>query len=509
MSKRLTWKRHFLLLLLVTFVCINATQQAWAKGLNDELKATKDMPQVVQKYLESMYLSKSSAQDQTKELKKMLEKSNKAGDRFFAFHLLGRFAAGEGIPEKNKAAGWLEAAQEDALEILTDNLNEDDLSISEREMTVYAIGRVAASTATASPDINKDALEGLVKSANGDQLLLSRAAVPLLGKVILLQGKNWEDLSEQAGDTLMKELESADPTRKRYAIVATIQFLRNLKLVKGAEPLNEATKEVWEELNDQLDDIDSVQLQIDLKRLVTILAAKRKEPAFKSLIKKSQSIVNGYELKPKAFSGKINEILEQFKEEDDLEDLDAATAQALKLSRPERDLLLILLQAAASAPENPMHRLRAQYFAIFKLSNDANSNLAFSQVGRFYLSQLYQRQSDQKGLVAIGALSSLLASTDQSPLVLPLLEEITDSINYKLPYWAQRRLVSLVFLSAADSPNDQVNEAAFKLLLHIRKNTLQMGLAWEVQQRLKFLSKSASNKRVMRLAAEALNQGKS
>jgi len=347
------WPVFFALSLLL------GADPAWA-GLKETIKSNRNLPELLQGELTKLYASQQMADKGLEELEALVKAGELPGDRVFPFYLLGRLAAGEGVPAATQGAKWLGDLQEDALEQLIDHLNNDDLTLSDREMAVFALGRVAASTATAEVDFNETALKALVKTSQGKEGLLARAAVSQLGGAVIRPGQDADDLNQDAGKALAKEIEEDDPERRWYAIFAAVGLL------KAAPVLNKGVEEVWETLNDELDEFASPLQQAELRRAMGELLRAKQDKPFAKLAAATKKELEGMTAKETAMEGDMTKVLDRLADADDPEDLDEALLRGLALStRSAKDMnrLLFWLQSACLDPKLSGAKLRFYYFA--------------------------------------------------------------------------------------------------------------------------------------------------
>ncbi len=94
-----------------------------------------------------------------------------------------------------------------------------------------------------------------------------------------------------------------------------------------------------------------------------------------------------------------------------------------------------------------------------------------------------------------------MVSTDYEQLLLPILTEISLSLESEFQVWIARRLIGLIFLQAGDSPNAKVAMESAKILVQIAKTSKLSVLRWEANKRLEYLAQFAKENTVRKYAA--------
>ena len=109
-----------------------------------------------------------------------------------------------------------------------------------------------------------------------------------------------------------------------------------------------------------------------------------------------------------------------------------------------------------------------------------------------FLSEIAQFGNSIKSQIPLTMLDSLLSSTEYIQLTKPVLEEIKIFLNFPLPIWVKRRLVTNIFTLAGNSPNPEIAEAALKILITIADKHDTIALRYDALNRIQQLDKFAS-----------------
>jgi hypothetical protein len=99
-------------------------------------------------------------------------------------------------------------------------------------------------------------------------------------------------------------------------------------------------------------------------------------------------------------------------------------------------------------------------------------------------------------------LARLLAANDQPALVIPVLDEIKDMALTNLPAWLDARIISLLFLQAADSPVEAIRQRAFQNLGQVGQESKNWAMRYEVLTRMEQLEKLSKDTSIQALAAK-------
>ena len=247
-----------------------------------------------------------------------LENPPKNGDSAFPLRMLGDFVVGLGKPKGGKLDKDL---QEKGLEHLIKNALDDDYSITRREFALLQLHRIVrAKTPRPSPFL-EETLEALETLSNNPHLVLSLGAIHSLGVLATRKGKDWEDIIEEAADILIKRMDNDDLEIRRFAILTTIRTLH------FAVKPTDTPKELWEELVEALEEIESPKFFRGIRPHLTRLIKAKKRSPFAGQVKEAKEALQDFKRKTKPSEGPFNEILTQFSETSDLPEINAALAR--------------------------------------------------------------------------------------------------------------------------------------------------------------------------------------
>lgn len=468
--------------------------------------AYKAKPKKLSNFIEQKLSGLYSRDEQRREkaleaIQAATHKTLRKGDSFFPYHILGSYVLGEGAPARfnldKEFRGQINKVQEKALNYLNEQAKESELSVSSREVIVRQLSKVAVMKKIHNFDLIEDTVNVLIDIAKSDNQILSHAAIAGLKEVSLKSQKRWSDISKDAVKAIVTGLDESRTERQRVA------FLESLDILRKAKYKTPAIEYLWGEVNSSLDEIRSPLLQDKVKLLMSDILRQKAGSSFRDEIKKGKKELSRLEPIKKVNRDPLNEVLTLVKEEVNPSYLEAALDRLLKETRKDRIFLHHVYSNLGNIilhPEISDYKLRLLNNALITLTHDVNSPLFYYRTSLNLLGQIAIFRNSSKANISIIMLANLLSSTDHPALLLPILDEIYQTTSSNLPIWVQQRLVTLFFIQAGDSPNEEVALEAAKYLGKIGRRSNQIALKWEAVSRLQQLAEHAKEESVKQFA---------
>lgn len=460
--------------------------------------------QAYKKHLSGIRLKLFSRDEDTREdaleqIFDSLEEPPGKGDAEFPLQVLGDLLVGEGKPEDGEIDKDL---QEKALNRLIKNALEDDHAISRREFALWQLHRlVRVKTSRPSP-LMEDTLAALEDLSEDPQLVLSLAAIHSLGALATRNGKAWEDTGEEAAEILIDRMDSDDLEIRRFAILSTIRSLH------FALKPTDTPKELWEELVEAIEDIESPRFFAGIRPHLELLIKAKKNSPFGSEVSEAMEAIEDFDKKTKASKGPFHEILSEFIATSDLEDMNEALARIEAEGRRDPTLRALGLNAVIAKASNlkiAPYTLRVLLSSMLRQGRVHGSATMYYRSSMELLGLSTIHRGNGKANIPLTHLAMLLASTDRPGLVIPVINEIkTFTMARSQPLWTARRMIALLFLQAGDSPNAEIRLHALKVLQAIEKSSKNWALRSEVWTRISHLARFAKDNDVKSRAAQWL-----
>jgi len=430
-------------------------------------------------------------------LKKEVALSRQSGDSAFVYQILIDFVLGKEQPPASKKSKDLLSLRESALDFLIDQAKNDEIDISDREIIVAGLGKIAVQTDLPDFEFNEDAVSTLSGLCSHAHMILRHAALIALKPVVLIEDPKWEDLSETAAKSISDDLDSSDAEWQR------ILFLENLSLLAKTEKATPATRLIWDQLTEAISDIHSPTLQqkvtIELGNQIKIHSGQM----FQEQVQNAKEELEAVKGLKKKTNEKLPELLNRFKTEDDPVELEAIGEALFEQAKKERHALYLIYSTLGSYPlltDLNDYQLRFVNETLISLTHLSESPLFYYRTALVLLGELVVHQTGHRAYIPLALLGNLLTSTDHPGLVLPVIRELRQALEGEFPVWIGRRMIGLIFIAAGDSPQEKIAYQATETLVEIAENANKAALRWEAGKRLKYLSLHAQDEAVRKLA---------
>lgn len=476
-------------------------------GLADTLFDKREKGQTIQEfhaYLESVRSQlfapdEDDREDAFERIEESLENPPLTGDAIFALALLGDVLVDAGRPPGGKDDRGL---REDAAELLTETALDSSLVISRREAALAQLLRVVRAKRIPNFQIRDDIFNSLATLSEDSRPVIAHGAIIALTIVAGISGKTWGMFTAPTVDLLQDRMSGSDLEMRRNAILEVVYILEKTDLP------SEISQVLWEELAENLDDIESPTLQNDLRPHLKRLLDKHKSSPFTSQAEEVREELEDFSAKADPAEGKLPELFEQLTEEDDLEDLESLLARLEAVARQEPTLRAIVttaLMTKASDIRIDPYFLRITLDSLARLGRVPGSAMMYYRTANQLLDLAFIHRSSGKAHFPLTQLARLLASTDKPGLVLPVLENIKYlAAARNQPVWVGRRLVALLYLQSGDSPNEEIRAHALKLLREMGASARNWAIRAEVHIRMGQLSRFARDAGIKAKAADWL-----
>lgn len=429
------------------------------------------------------------------EMKTATKLTEQKGDNFFVYSVMARFILSKDAPPEFRTdedyKDDIVSLQEDVLGFLIEQVEDDENSVSDREMLIQELARIAANDKLADFDMNSDAIKVLIILSEDESIVLKHAAIVGLKDIVIKQAERWESLAEDSAKAITEELEDDNLILQRIAFVECIDVLE-----KG-ELANDATRHVWDAVTSALGSVNSPNFKEEIKLKMEKLVKEKSGTMFKEEVTEAKEQLIDTIVERTTIQERFEVLLEMLKEESEPDRLEALMVALKKEAGKDRKLFNIVfwrLVEASFLPELPAYKLRIMNETLVDIVHDMADPLYFYQVGMTLLGEMYLYENSYAGGIPLAILIGHLSSTDFEGLILPLLQVIRQSAQSDLPVWIQRRLITLIFIQAGDSPNQTVAVEATKYLWLTVKEAKIPVLRWECMNRLRYLAKFSRNK---------------
>lgn len=427
--------------------------------------------------------------------------SLKEGDSFLALQVITDFILGKNLPdlyEKDEDyRDEINSLREQMLEFLISEAQDDEFNISAREFAIQKLSQVATAENLPDFDFNIDAIGAIESLAGSEKLALKHSAMVGVKNIVLKTNQKWEDAAITAAEILASDLSSSNIEIQRIA------FFECLDLIQKSGMRTEAIVKIWEATASALGDIQSPSLQEHVKDLLVELTKAKTGPMFREQVRAVKEELNDLEDNKKLNKEPIEELLVQLKDEDDPVELEAILDRLLKESSKQRSLLYVVyskLMEASLQSEASLYKIRKLNSALIQLTHDTNSPLFYYRTALFFTGEISIFKNSDKANIPISMLGNMLSSTDQSELLLPIINELKLAVDSELPVWIQRRLITLMFMVAGDTSNELVGVNTTKVLKTVADSSDKVAVRYAAFNRISLLVKHAKEDKVKETA---------
>ncbi len=431
-----------------------------------------------------------------KELKVLTGQSKMAGDSFFIYRILTQFILDTAKPKDVKELDDIRDLQENTLEFLIDQVKNDDISTSSREFILTQLGKIANSDFLPKFELNEIAISAIGSLSEDENLILYHTAIVYLKPIALQLDKKWADVSESAAEYIIDDLSSSKTERQRIALLESIDVL------KKAEKGTKAIKKIWEGVASAMSDIRSPALQKTVRTQMEALMKANSGQMLKEQVEEVDEALRDMEEKIVIVKEPLQELIENLADESDPVEIDGILTALYKQAQKDRTLLNTIFARLAGMtllPEISAYKLRMLNEGLIKLAHFSKSSLYFYRTALIFLGEVSVYRSSSHASIPISMLGNLLRSTDYPELVIPVIRELTLSLNSDLPIWIGNRFIGLIFIQTGDSPNEEIALYSAKSLLDIVDQIKRSAFRWEASVRIKHLSLYADNEAVTTL----------
>ncbi len=463
----------------------------------------KKISQLIESELVALYLSNEDQRKVAfKRLKTSVTQPLKDGDRFYVYTIFSHFVTGWQMPEMLKsdsnAKEGINDLREEVLEFLIDEVNNSKRSISDREYLLTLLSNIAGSENLFEFKQNQMAIKALGKNTDNDHSVLRHAAIIGLKDIILKTGEKWEQQEKLAAEYLADTLESGYLEQQRTS------FLESIDVLKRAQGRTDGVKLLWEKILDELPEIKSEALKKSIHYKLRLLVGLKAGVTFERQVKITKEALKQMVMKDSNIKKPLPELFQLLKTETGAEDLEPVIWALMKKSKKNQQLFYEIYTSIMRLTldgDFSDYKLRLLNETLIVLTHDTQSTLFFYQTSMLFLEEVYLFHSSQKANIPLVMLGSLLVSTDHEELLVPVIQEISLSVDSDLPLWIRRRLLGLIFIQAGDSPNIKVAMNAAKRLVALSKTSKNSVIKWESSKRLDYLAKFAKEPMVKNFAA--------
>ncbi|MGK0290347.1 MAG: hypothetical protein ACI86H_001803 [bacterium] len=496
-------KKFWLFLFLIVTIPVIASAASFFKEMPKSVYPIYPMTVYLERYRVEylMHRDEEIREDYSKALISATKNTQQEGDTIFPYLIIKNFLI-KPIPFKvRRDKDLLEIVQEsrnDLLEELVDQAKDSELLLSKREVAVKMLGQIAISKLE-KIDWNEKAMKGLKDIASGKNPVLIHTALIYLTKLAIKEGVVWEDVREGAADALANVIKQDDDQElKKLAFLETIQAL------KKATQKNDATETLWEALEGEIDSIKSPAHQVLLRKKLIELLNLKSRTIFRELAKDVKDELKDWENLREIVKNPLKEVLEDIQTNKDEKELEGSITKALEDIEKDRSLQFLVFTSFAknmSQQEQSFYRVRLFGSALIRLTHQSKSPLFFYRTASVLLGLVSIHKDKPVANIPMILLGDLLSSTDSAGLLLPILNEI-DSVlkSSSIPVWIKKRLVSLLFLQAANSTNSTVRQTAFNLLKNSSKSASLNAVRWVALKRIQQLGLYAKDGRIQQAA---------
>ena len=425
--------------------------------------------------------------------KKVSGQSKRQSDRIIPFTILTQFVLSQELPKKLKSdedyMEDLEDLQMEVLEYIIENVVNDELSTGDREYLMEQLALIVTTIKSDNFDFIQKSVDAILEAGSVDSPVLRHTAMVAATAFAVKSDDQWNDLAESSAQFIGADLENSDTDLQRFS------FFVSLDTIKIAQSKSEAIVHLWEVVAANYEEITSPILQSTVKSAIKSLIKTNSGDLFKDEIEEIKEALDDEESLKKLNKQPLNEILEEINDVEDLVDLEAVLDRLIKLSQSDRVILYQIYQKLIEQSLNPeisLFKLRLVNETIIKMAHNTNSPLFFYRSAMIFLSEIAQFGNSIKSQIPLTMLDSLLSSTEYIQLTKPVLEEIKIFLNFPLPIWVKRRLVTNIFTLAGNSPNPEIAEAALKILITIADKHDTFALRYDALNRIQQLDKFAS-----------------
>lgn len=488
-----TMIRRLIALLICSFLLVQTSQ---ALSFFDSLyqQDTRNYYKFVSKHVAKLYHQDEDVREKYhEELKTLSGQSKMSGDSFFIYRILTEFVMNTTKPDKTGDMEDIKDLQENTLEFLVDQVNDDDISISSREFIITQLGKIAKSEFLPDFDLNETAVSAIGNMAENDNLILHHTAIVNLKPVAMKWQEKWISLAENAAGHIVEGVSSSNIERRRISLIESIAVLQR------AERGTDAIKTIWEGVSGALSDINSPDLQKNIREKVEKLIVANSGQMYKEQVDDAREALGEMEEKRVIAREPLQELITRLSEETDVVEIDGIMTALYKHAKKDRTLFnTIFAQIAGMTllPEISAYKLRMLNEGLIKLTHLSNSTLYYYRTALILLGEVSVYRSTAHANIPITMLGNLLRSTDYPELVTPVVQEIAISLDSDIPVWIGNRLIGLIFIQAGDSPNEKIALFSTKHLIDIIKDNKRSAFRWEAGVRIKYLTLYATNESV-------------
>lgn len=436
-------------------------------------------------------------EDSIEGLKKAVGQSKRQSDRMIPFTILTRFVLSKELPRKLKKnedfMEDLEDLQMEVLEYLIENLNNEDLATGDREILMEQLTLIATTIKTSNFDFKEKSVSAVLEAGSTESPVLKHTAMTIAKAFAIKDEDEWAGLAESSAQLIGADMENSDTDLQRFS------FFVSLDTIEIAPSKTDAVVHLWEAVASNYEEISSPILQSMVKSAIKSLIKSNSGDLFKEEIEEIEEALEDEESLKKLNKQPLEEIFEEIKEVDDLVELEAILDRLTKLSQSDRVILYQIYQKLIEqslSSEISLFKLRLINETIIRMAHNTKSLLFFYRTGMVFLSEIAQFGNSIKSQIPLTMLDGLLSSTEYLQLTKPVMEEIKVFLNFTLPIWVKRRLVTTIYAQAGNSPNPEVAEAATRILIDIADNHETIALRFDALTRIEQLQKLASTKSV-------------
>ncbi len=465
----------------------------------DDIKSVRKYKEFLQSKRQLLYSTdKSVRKDTFALLKNSAAGPVREGDSIFAMLPLTEFVMAVNAPTTPRFKPD-DGLQGDAVDLLEDYAKDNKQTITARENALEALGQIAVAEKLGDDGWNKDAVKAMVSVADGKDVVLVHTAMVGLGRVAIKSGKPWREFADMAAKAMVARLGDKDPMIQRVA------FFECLRAIQNAREFNDATERIWDKLTDHLGDIRSPALQDDVKARYSAIVSERQGSAFRKQADAAKKELGKLESLRKLAKDELIDLVITVRESDDPVKIESALDKIIEDTKNDRSLQLTIasaLTAAASQPETTAYKLLVIGNTMTEITRRTGSPLMYYRTASTLLGLAAFHQGQGRASVPLIVLARLLAANDQPALVIPVLDEIKDMALTNLPAWLDSRIISLLFLQAADSPVEGIRQRAFQNLSQVGQESKNWAMRYEVLTRMEQLEKLSKDTSIQALAGK-------
>ena len=143
----------------------------------------------------------------------------------------------------------------------------------------------------------------------------------------------------------------------------------------------------------------------------------------------------------------------------------------------------------AANPEISQYKLRYVTDSMVILAFKAQSALVYYRTASAMAELVALHRTSIMATVPMAQLGRLMAATDQTSLIVPVVNEMRALALSQMPHWIHRRLVALIFMQAGDALQAGTRQHAFEQLSTLgRASSTSWGVRMEVLTRMNQLA---------------------